>query len=37
MKGVDLFRFEDGLIKEIWLFSEQIDEEDRFWTALAQG
>ena len=22
MKGVDLFRFEDGLIKEIWLFSE---------------
>ena len=37
MKGVDLFRFEDGPIKEIWLFSEQIDEEDRFWTALAQG
>ena len=23
MKGVDLFRFEDGLIKEVWLFSEQ--------------
>ena len=37
MKGVDLFRFENGLIKEIWLFSERIDEEDRFWTALAQG
>ena len=37
MKGVDLFRFEDGLIKEVWLFSERIDEEDRFWTALAQG
>ncbi len=37
MKGVDLFRFEDGLIKEVWLFSERIDEEDGFWTALAQG
>ena len=37
MKGVDLFRFEDSLIKEVWLFSERIDEEDRFWTALAQG
>ena len=37
MKGVDLFRFEDGLIKEVWLFSERIDEEDRLWTALAQG
>ncbi len=37
MKGVDLFRFEDGLIKEVWLFSERIDEEDSFWTPLAQG
>lgn len=37
MKGVDLFRFENDLIKEVWLFSERIDEEDRFWTALAQG
>ena len=37
MKGVDLFRFEDALIKEVWLFSERIDEEDRVWTALAQG
>ena len=37
MKGVDLFRFETGLTKEVWLFSERIDEEDRFWTALAQG
>ncbi|EGV29870.1 hypothetical protein HMPREF9431_01848 [Segatella oulorum F0390] len=37
MKGVDLFRFENGLIKEVWLFPERIDEEDRFWTALAQG
>ena len=30
MKGVGLFRFENGLIKEVWLFSERIDEEDRF-------
>ena len=37
MKGVDLFRFENELIKEVWLFSERIDEEDRLWTALAQG
>lgn len=37
MKGIGLFRFENGLIKEVWLFSERIDEEDRFWTALAQG
>lgn len=37
MKGVDLFRFENEQIKEVWLFSERIDEEDRFWTALTQG
>ena len=37
MRGTDLFRFEEGLIREVWLFSERIDEEDRFWTALAQG
>lgn len=37
MRGVDLFRFDNDLIKEVWLFSERIDEEDRFWTALAQG
>ncbi|MGP1460299.1 MAG: nuclear transport factor 2 family protein [Bacteroides sp.] len=37
MKGIDLFRFENDLIKEVWLFSERIDEEDRFWTALVQG
>ena len=36
MRGTDLFRFEEGLIREVWLFSERIDEEDRFWTALAQ-
>lgn len=37
MKGVDLFRFENEQIKEVWLFSERSDEEDRFWTALTQG
>ena len=37
MRGADLFRFEEGLIREVWLFSERIDEEDRFWTALSQG
>ncbi|AAQ66500.1 conserved hypothetical protein [Porphyromonas gingivalis W83] len=37
MKGVDLFNFENGFIKKVWLFSERIEEEDRFWTALAQG
>ncbi len=36
MKGVDLFRFENDLIKEVWLFSEKIEEEDCFWTALVQ-
>ena len=37
MKGVDLFRFENGLIKEVWLFSERIDEEDSFWTSLSKS
>lgn len=37
MRGVDLFRFENDLIKEVWLFSERIDEEDRFWTALSKS
>lgn len=37
MRGVDLLRLEDGLIKEVWLFSERIEEEDAFWTALAQS
>ncbi|RRC96605.1 nuclear transport factor 2 family protein [Prevotella sp. OH937_COT-195] len=37
MKGVDLFRFENGLIKEVWLFSEQIEEEDRFWNAIVEN
>lgn len=31
MKGVDLLRIEDNKIKEVWLFSEKIDEEDAFW------
>ncbi len=33
MKGVDLFRIEDNLIQEVWLFSENIDAEDEFWKA----
>lgn len=37
MKGIDLFRFENELIKEVWLFSERIDEEDCFWTALSKS
>lgn len=36
MKGIDLFRIEAGKIQEIWLFSEDIEEEDKFWTALAE-
>lgn len=36
-KGIDLFRFKNGLTKEVWLFSERIDEGGCFWTALAQG
>jgi len=31
MKGIDLLRVEDDKIKEVWLFSEKIDEEDDFW------
>lgn len=31
MKGVDLLRIEDDKIKEVWLFSENIEEEDNFW------
>lgn len=37
MKGVDLFRFENGLIKEVWLFSERIDEEECFWISLSKS
>lgn len=36
MKGVDLFRIEADKIKEVWLFSEDIDAEDKFWTSLAK-
>lgn len=36
MKGIDLFRFEGDLIREVWLFSEHGEEEDRFWATLAQ-
>lgn len=31
MKGIDLLRIENDQIKEVWLFSEHIDEEDAFW------
>lgn len=31
MSGVDLFRIEDGTIKEVWLFSADPVAEDRFW------
>ncbi|MGT2755867.1 nuclear transport factor 2 family protein [Streptococcus ovuberis] len=31
MNGIDLFRIEDGLIREVWLFSSQQDLEDAFW------
>ncbi|RZL35019.1 MAG: DUF4440 domain-containing protein, partial [Pedobacter sp.] len=31
MKGIDLLRIENDKIKEVWLFSENIDEEDSFW------
>lgn len=33
MKGVDLLRIEENVIKEVWLFSEKIEEEDDFWTS----
>ncbi|MCL1668311.1 nuclear transport factor 2 family protein [Elizabethkingia ursingii] len=31
MKGIDLLRVEDNIIKEVWLFSEEIEAEDDFW------
>ena len=31
MKGIDLMRVEEGLIKEVFLFSENQEAEDRFW------
>lgn len=35
MKGVDLLRIENEKIKEVWLFSERIEEEDDFWNSVA--
>lgn len=31
MAGSDLFRVEDGLIREVWLFSADQTVEDAFW------
>ncbi len=31
MNGIDLFRMEDGKIKEVWLFSADQKAEDAFW------
>ena len=31
MNGINLFRIEDGKIKEVWLFSEDQAAEDAFW------
>lgn len=31
MNGIDLFRIEDGYIKEVWLFSAEQAIEDNFW------
>lgn len=31
MAGVDLFRIDGGLIREVWLFSADQAAEDRFW------
>jgi len=36
MKGVDLLHIEEGKIKEVWLFSEKIEDEDAFWHAAAK-
>ena len=33
MKGIDLLRIEENLIKEVWLFSENIEAEDAFWNS----
>ncbi|MFV0516429.1 MAG: nuclear transport factor 2 family protein [Aminipila sp.] len=31
MNGIDLFKIEDGKIKEVWLFSAEQAGEDNFW------
>lgn len=37
MNGIDLLRIEDDKIKEVWLFSENIDDEDNFWNSAANN
>ena len=37
MNGIDLMRIEYDKIKEVWLFSENIIEEDKFWTTLSKS
>lgn len=37
MKGIDLLRIEHGQIKEVWLFSEHIEDEDAFWNFASNG
>jgi ketosteroid isomerase-like protein len=37
MKGVDLLRIEGDVIKEVWLFSERLKEEDDFWSNAASN
>ncbi len=36
MKGIDLLRIENEKIKEVWLFSEKIEEEDVFWNSVSK-
>ncbi|MDR2274212.1 MAG: hypothetical protein LBF27_25110 [Sphingobacterium sp.] len=33
---IDLLRIEDNKIKEVWLFSEKIADEDAFWNNAAK-
>lgn len=35
MKGIDLLRIENEKIKEVWLFSEDIEAEDDFWNSVS--
>lgn len=35
MKGIDLVKVEDDKIKEVWLFSEKIEDEDDFWSSVS--
>jgi len=36
MRGMDIMRFESEKIKEVWLYSEDIEVEDAFWTELSK-